>query len=72
VSNDIHQQVVVSGASSGIGQCIARHLLTSGWRVLGLDIAPPSLTDAAYKHHVIDLSDLDAIEKSLSNVDAFG
>lgn len=64
--------VVVSGSSSGIGQSIARHLLLSGWRVLGLDVAQASLTHAAYQHQIIDLTDVRAVQLCLNDVNAYG
>jgi 3-oxoacyl-[acyl-carrier protein] reductase len=72
VLNDAKALVVVSGASSGIGQSIARHLIAIGWRVLGLDVAQASLTHADYQHHVIDLTDAGAVEQHLQNVNAYG
>ena len=37
------RHAVVTGSSSGIGQCIAQALLDAGWRVTGLDVAPPAI-----------------------------
>jgi NAD(P)-dependent dehydrogenase (short-subunit alcohol dehydrogenase family) len=34
---------IVTGTSSGIGQAIAVKLLSEGWHVHGIDIAPPKL-----------------------------
>lgn len=65
---------VVSGTSSGIGQCIAVHLLQSGWRVIGLDIAPPTLQDPHLESVRVDLSNhasLMAAALTLKNVHAF-
>jgi 3-oxoacyl-[acyl-carrier protein] reductase len=70
VSNDERAQVVVSGASSGIGLAIAQHLLSLGWRVLGLDIAPPALAHSEYQHQILDLTDRATVEPLLQSVDA--
>lgn len=72
MSNDAQALVVVSGASAGIGQSIARHLLSIGWHVLGLDIAPASLTHDGYQHRVIDLTDVGAVAQRLKDVQAYG
>lgn len=64
--------VVVSGASAGIGQSIAQHLLASGWRVLGLDIASATLTHAEYQHQVMDLTDEHRVTQGLRDVHAYG
>lgn len=57
------QQVVVSGSSAGIGRAIAASLLAAGWHVTGLDVAPPSLDGAGYRHLQVDLADGQAIER---------
>lgn len=55
--------VVVTGSSSGIGRAIAEHLLSLGWRVRGLDLAPPTLDGAAFESIAVDLSDAAAIAR---------
>ena len=70
--NNAQSLVVVTGASSGIGLSIATHLLSMGWQVLGLDVAQPFLNHAAYQHHILDLTDVQAVERTLSNVNAYG
>jgi 3-oxoacyl-[acyl-carrier protein] reductase len=52
---------LVTGSSSGIGQCIAEHLLRNGWRVVGLDMAPPTLHHPHLTALQVDLSDHSAI-----------
>ena len=65
---------VVTGSSSGIGHCIAEHLIKSGWRVIGLEIAPPTLHSPHLQTVQIDLSDdsaISAVANTLNVVDAF-
>jgi NAD(P)-dependent dehydrogenase (short-subunit alcohol dehydrogenase family) len=60
------RHAVVTGSSSGIGQAIAQRLLDDGWRVTGLDRAPPSIEAAAFHAVSVDLTDrrvtLDALD----------
>jgi NAD(P)-dependent dehydrogenase (short-subunit alcohol dehydrogenase family) len=58
---------VVTGTSSGIGKAIARRLLDSGWRVTGFDLAPATLTHAAFRGIAVDITDRAA---SLAALDA--
>jgi 3-oxoacyl-[acyl-carrier protein] reductase len=64
---------VVTGTSSGIGAAIAARLLAGGWRVIGLDLAPPTITNPAFKSIAVNLGDraarLDAIA-NIGSVDA--
>lgn len=55
MSNDLGH-AVVTGSSSGIGRAIAESLLASGWRVSGLDVAPPAIAHAAFTPVEVDLS----------------
>jgi NAD(P)-dependent dehydrogenase (short-subunit alcohol dehydrogenase family) len=77
VSNDNPTKrpcAVVTGSSSGIGQCIAEHLLQSGWQVIGLDMAPPTTLHPNLRTVQVDLADHAAImliSTDLTNISAF-
>ena len=56
---------IITGTSSGIGMAIARRLLAGGWRVVGLDLAPPALSDSQFSGQVVDLTDGQALERAV-------
>ncbi len=55
---------VVTGSSSGIGRAIAESLLATGWRVTGLDIAPPTIAHPDFAAMPVDLASGDAIARA--------
>jgi NAD(P)-dependent dehydrogenase (short-subunit alcohol dehydrogenase family) len=57
-SNALPELVVVSGTASGLGTSVARLLVASGVRTIGVDIveAPDGLADARYSHVRGDVS----------------
>jgi NAD(P)-dependent dehydrogenase (short-subunit alcohol dehydrogenase family) len=57
---------LVTGTSSGIGRAVAMQLLGAGWRVQGLDLAPPAIEDARFVPLKIDLSDGQAVDAWLA------
>lgn len=52
---------IVTGASSGIGEAVARELLRRRWRVLGLSRRPGIIEGVRYAHLQVDLADLEAL-----------
>jgi 3-oxoacyl-[acyl-carrier protein] reductase len=63
--------VVVSGASSGIGQATAERFASSGDRVINFDVQPPA---APSRHQVgwrkVDVADWSAVREALDDVHA--
>ena len=63
-----NRSAIISGSSSGIGRAITERLLADGWRVHGLDIAPATISHAAFAAHTVDLTDATATENAVSKV----
>ena len=59
---------IVTGTSSGIGQAIALKLLTEGWHVHGLDVAPATLHHAQFSSWTLDLTQSDELEAVLDQI----
>ncbi len=58
------RHAVVTGSSSGIGLAIALALLSRGWQVSGLDIAPALLSGERFRPVALDLGDGRATESA--------
>ena len=48
-------EVLITGASSGIGKAIALKFLKEKHEVHGIDILPSSIVDKNYKHYICDI-----------------
>ncbi|MEV6162545.1 SDR family oxidoreductase [Streptomyces sp. NPDC052052] len=62
--------VVISGASSGIGEATARRFAGSGDRVFGLDVRPPAAPTENVTWYETDVSDWDAVDEAVARVHA--
>ena len=61
---------VVTGASSGIGEAIAKRLLDGGCDVITLQRGPPRFKHARLQHYAVDLADAAAAQAVASEVAA--
>ncbi|NDE23971.1 MAG: SDR family oxidoreductase [Betaproteobacteria bacterium] len=59
---------IVTGTSSGIGQAIALKLLSEGWHVHGIDIAPSKLSSSQFSSWMLDLTQVDELDKALDQI----
>ncbi|ONG46843.1 oxidoreductase [Pseudoroseomonas deserti] len=67
---DMTRHAVVTGASSGIGEAIARRLLADGWQVTGLSRSAPAISGAGFAHRPADLADPASLEAALQGLTA--
>lgn len=59
---------IVTGTSSGIGQAIAMKLISEGWHVHGLDIAPSVISNPLFTPRQLDLTQVDALHAVLNDI----
>lgn len=53
--------ILITGASGGIGSAVAARFLKNGHTVFGLDVAPAPFTHPGYTHFVADIRDESAL-----------
>jgi benzil reductase ((S)-benzoin forming) len=53
---------LVTGTSAGVGYSTAMASLARGWSVIGVSRRAAPIEDQAYRHHLLDLGDLAAVE----------
>ena len=66
------QRVLITGASSGIGESVARLLVTEGYDVIGTYLYPEELDQAPEEVHYIqlDLNDPSSIDACIGQIDS--
>jgi NAD(P)-dependent dehydrogenase (short-subunit alcohol dehydrogenase family) len=64
------REVIITGASGGIGQGIAEVFVASGWHVIGIDHTAPDSPESFEEFHLVDLSKPDSIAGFFAEVRA--
>ena len=69
MSGRLHGKVaIVTGAASGIGAAIANLFVSEDAQVIGLDRDPPANANAAVDYRLVDITNHDLIQSTLSSV----
>lgn len=65
--------VVVTGASSGIGDSCAKKLLDLGSKIAGFDVKPGKIIHERFKTYIVDVSDENSVKAAVDEVEgSFG
>jgi NAD(P)-dependent dehydrogenase (short-subunit alcohol dehydrogenase family) len=65
VATNPDRAALVTGTTSGIGEAVARLLLESGWRVVGLARRDAPIHHASYSHISADLGDTNSLVRDV-------
>ena len=61
--------ILITGASSGIGESCVMKLLEFEAKIAGFDINPSKTTNKKYKHYVVDVRDENGISKAVDDAE---
>jgi short-subunit dehydrogenase len=59
----LSRHAIIIGNSDGIGLHSTRRLLDRGWKITGVSRRASPVVHAGYRHHVLDVSDRDYVER---------
>ena len=60
--------IIVTGASSGIGQSCAKQIIDYGGKAIGIDTHGSSISSGNYEHLILDITDEISVEKMTNDV----
>lgn len=68
------RQAIVTGCSGQLGRCLTAELQREGWRVIGLDITPPTglAENATFEFNLVDITDQLAVLDFFKELDGRG
>lgn len=64
------RHALITGTAGGIGAALAAHFLRAGWQVTGIDLAPPTIDAAGYRHVRCDITDEPALAGAFDEAEA--
>lgn len=63
-------KIAISGSSGYLGRRVAAAALGRGHEVVGIDIKPSGIKDGKFSEHLVDIADLEAVDRAVEGVDA--